>query len=77
MYSFGRHKLLEREDNASFIRSLVDEVFESSYARILHKTTEDKSYEYSVQWAKKIMLETIEVIKMYNKVRVSGGKGIT
>ena len=56
----------EREDNLNYICGLVEEVFERSCIFVIHRATDRETYPYSVQWAKNLLLEKVEVCKCYD-----------
>lgn len=59
-----RLKLLEKDDVTRYIRNIVEEIFQISSTIIQYKASEEKAYSYSVEWARQLMLETIEVSKI-------------
>lgn len=56
-----RTQLLQKEEDLSFISSLVEEVFEQSCVIVVHQANEKEAYTFSIQWAKQLMIDKVKV----------------
>ena len=53
--------MLEKDEDVLFVCGLVQKVYENACVSIKVKAIEEESYPYSVNWAKEMMLDTIQV----------------
>ena len=56
-----RIALVEREEDADMVAEILSEVIDVTLATVQHSYIIEESYQFSVQWAKQHMLQTLEV----------------
>ena len=58
---YYRKQLLDAEEQSEFISDLVCQTVEVALTIIQHKHAEEESYQFTVQWAKQQILQTVKV----------------
>ena len=62
---------MEKESSDSYIQSLIDEIFETAFAKGNHTLCSAQAFPHSVQWAKSKMIEVIEVSQEIQYIHLS------
>jgi hypothetical protein len=60
LYESQWMKLMDKDSTLCCINEIIQEVFESSFAEAYHDACNAESYSHAVNWAKDLMIETIE-----------------